>query len=97
MDNTGKILAAAGAGLAIGAALGILFAPAKGEDTRKAIKDKTSDLAANAKDKMESVDLSGMLQNMKDRVQTEYKESKENTKESLIAKIEALEAIIKKA
>lgn len=97
MENTGKILVAAGAGLAIGAALGILFAPAKGEDTRNAIKDKASDLSKTAKEKLDSVDLKGMLENMKAKIQAEYKETKEDTKASLISKIEALEAIIKKS
>jgi len=37
-------------GLAIGTVLGILFAPAKGCETRKKIADKSSDLADSFKD-----------------------------------------------
>ena len=37
-------------GLAIGTVLGILFAPAKGCETRKKIADKSSDLADSLKD-----------------------------------------------
>ena len=37
------------AGAAVGAALGILFAPEKGSDTRRRISDKTSDLASSVK------------------------------------------------
>jgi gas vesicle protein len=37
MKNTSKILVALGAGLAIGGIIGILFAPAKGVETRQKI------------------------------------------------------------
>ena len=45
MKNTSKILIALGAGVAIGGLLGILFAPAKGSDTRKKISDSGKKLA----------------------------------------------------
>jgi gas vesicle protein len=39
MERNNKILIAAGVGLAIGGILGLLFAPAKGTETRNKIKD----------------------------------------------------------
>ena len=44
MKNTSKILIALGAGVAIGGLLGVLFAPAKGEDTRKKISEGSKKL-----------------------------------------------------
>lgn len=38
------------AGLALGAGLGVLFAPKKGEETRKELKEKIDDLLEKAKD-----------------------------------------------
>lgn len=42
------------AGLAVGAAIGVLFAPASGSETRNLITDKSKDLADSAKDKFET-------------------------------------------
>ena len=44
MKNTSKILIALGAGVAIGGLFGVLFAPAKGSDTRKKISDGSKKL-----------------------------------------------------
>lgn len=51
MKSTGKILAAIVAGAAIGAIVGILFAPDKGSETRKKIGEEGKKLAEDMKDK----------------------------------------------
>jgi gas vesicle protein len=53
-------------GLAAGAVVGILFAPAKGADTRKKIQQKGTDYADNLKDKFEN--LSGALKSNYDKI-----------------------------
>jgi len=49
--NYSKVLLGFAAGAAIGAALGVLFAPDKGTETRRKIADKTNDVADSLKDK----------------------------------------------
>lgn len=49
--NTKIILAGALAGIAVGAIIGVLFAPNKGTDTRKQIAQKGFDTAGGLKDK----------------------------------------------
>jgi len=51
--ESGKLLLGLLAGVAVGAALGILFAPAKGSDTRKKIYDKGEDLTEGLKEKFD--------------------------------------------
>ncbi len=48
-------------GVAIGASLGILFAPKKGSETRRALKDKMLDLTSKAKE-LSISDVSDMVQ-----------------------------------
>jgi gas vesicle protein len=55
MENSGKVLGALLVGAAIGGALGILFAPDKGSETRKKIAGKANDLTDSLKDKFNSL------------------------------------------
>ena len=50
-NNTGKLVGALIVGAAVGAALGILFAPNKGAETRKKLLSKGDDLSEAIKDK----------------------------------------------
>lgn len=49
--STGKVVLGALAGVAVGAILGILFAPEKGSVTRKQIMDRGNDFADDVKSK----------------------------------------------
>jgi gas vesicle protein len=49
--SSGKVVAALLAGIAAGAALGILFAPAKGSETRKGLSGKGEELKESIKEK----------------------------------------------
>ncbi|TRX31884.1 YtxH domain-containing protein [Flavobacterium sp. ZT3R18] len=53
-------------GIATGAILGILFAPAKGSKTRKRILNKSCNYADEIKDKIEN--LSGTIKNNYDKI-----------------------------
>jgi gas vesicle protein len=53
--STGKVVVGLLAGIAAGAALGILFAPDKGTNTRKKISRKSEDLMDEFKEKLEGM------------------------------------------
>ena len=54
MNNNTKIIVALVAGAAIGAALGVLFAPDKGSETRKKIAEEGKKFADEVKEKFET-------------------------------------------
>ncbi len=54
-QNGGKIVGALLIGAALGAALGILFAPEKGSETRKKLIAKSDDLTDGLKDKFKDL------------------------------------------
>lgn len=68
--TTGKILLGVLAGVAVGATLGILFAPDKGSETRKKISKKGADLSSDVSEKLNDfiADMSGKFEKMKKEV-----------------------------
>ncbi|MBS1764315.1 MAG: YtxH domain-containing protein [Bacteroidetes bacterium] len=68
MANGGKILGALLLGAAAGAVLGILFAPDKGNETRKKIKQKGEDLLDDIKRKIDEAkeDMDNLSRQMTD-------------------------------
>lgn len=75
MNKSAKVATALAAGAATGAALGILFAPAKGSETRKKISEQgkklTSGIKRNfrhGKEKLESLK-EDVKQNIKEKVE----------------------------
>lgn len=52
MSNNSKVIGALLVGAAAGAVLGILFAPDKGQDTRKKILDSANGLGEDLKDRI---------------------------------------------
>lgn len=72
MSNTNSTIAGVLAGLAVGGALGILFAPKSGKETREEIGEKASEMVDKA-NKMKE-ELTGMLSEVsakeKERIQS---------------------------
>ena len=77
------------AGAAVGAALGVLFAPKSGKESRKALMEKANDLLEKAKE----IDVKEVKEELELKVQKLIKEVKELDKEkvALIAKKKAKE------
>ena len=90
--STGKVVLGTVAGLAVGAVLGILFAPEKGSVTRKQIMDKGNDYADDFKskynefansisEKFQSVKQDG--QELVENGKTKYDELKKDTSNAI--------------
>lgn len=54
-NNTGKLIGALLLGVAVGGALGILFAPGKGSETRKKLSEKGDDFTDAMKKKFNDI------------------------------------------
>jgi gas vesicle protein len=78
--NTGKAVLGVLAGVAVGALLGVLFAPDKGSETRKKVFKKGSDTLDDLSDKLD--DLSANISEKMDAVKNEthgfYEKAKSN-------------------
>lgn len=81
--STGKILTGIIAGAAVGAILGILFAPDKGSITREKIAKKTSDTANDIKEKFDQLkdDLASKFEAGKEEVEQAHDKLKNKAEE----------------
>jgi gas vesicle protein len=74
-NNTGSLIGGILLGTAIGAALGILFAPDKGCETRRKISAKGNDMTDGMKEKFNT---------FLDSIKTEYEAVKEKAKDAIV-------------
>lgn len=85
MNDSGKILAALLAGLAAGAAIGILFAPEKGTDTRDKLSESLKDLGDAIKER--SSEQVEQIKDLSDKVsaslKSKLKSAERNAEEAL--------------
>ena len=84
MNDNSKVLIALLAGIAAGAALGFLFAPERGEETRDKLNDSLKNLSDSIKDR--AADELGNLSEYKTKVVDNIK-SKISTAESEISNL----------
>jgi|SRR5687768_14484873 gas vesicle protein len=102
-DKSGAIVGLL-AGLAVGAVIGVLFAPDSGKRTRERISDKALDLADNVKDGFHSIkdninngkqSLGGLKNQVVDNVKTKVNSVSQEFKEFRDTELEKAKSAIK--
>lgn len=83
MNDNAKVLAALLAGLAAGAAIGILFAPERGSETRDKLSESLKNLGDSIKDR--AADEIGNLTEFKDKVVDNIKSKLKGAEEEYVA------------
>jgi len=86
MSDNSKVLIGLLAGLAAGAALGLLLAPEKGSDTRDKLSQSLKDLADTIKDK--AADEINNLTSLKDKVVDSVKSKLRQSEEEFVDDVE---------
>lgn len=82
MNDNSKVLVGLLVGLAAGAALGLLFAPEKGSETRDRLSQSLNDLGDSIKDK--AADEINNLSNLKDKVVSSVKNKLRQSEEEFV-------------
>jgi len=86
MSDNSKVLVGLLAGLAAGAALGLLLAPEKGSDTRDKLSQSLKDLADSIRDK--AADEINNLTSLKDKVVDSVKSKLRQSEEQFVDDVE---------
>ncbi|TKC05010.1 YtxH domain-containing protein [Pedobacter frigoris] len=86
MNDNSKVLVGLLAGLAAGAALGLLFAPEKGSETRDKLSQSLKDLGDSIKDK--AADEINNLASLRDKVVDSVKSKLRQTEEEFVDDVE---------
>lgn len=86
MSDNSKVLIGVLAGLAAGAALGLLFAPEKGSETRDKLSQSLKDLGDSIKDR--AADEINSLSSLKDKVVTSIKNKLRDVEDEYSSEVE---------
>lgn len=86
MNDNSKVLVGLLVGLAAGAALGLLFAPEKGSDTRDKLNESLKDLGDSIKDK--AAEEINNLASLKDKVVDSIKSKLRDKEEEYSSEVE---------
>jgi gas vesicle protein len=86
MNDNSKVLVALLAGLAAGAALGLLFAPEKGSETRDKLGQSLKDFGDSIKDK--AADEINNLSSLKDKVVSSIKSKLRDVEDEYSSEVE---------